>query len=147
VTRGDRWLLSAALASLGLGLSSYLSWEWYASSSAPWCDLDAYFSCSAVRESAYSSLAGVPTAALGVGGFALLLTLSVLALRGFGALGPLRMEAWAAGVAAGGAVVGLALTSVEILLIQAVCILCLAAFALDLAILIVILPMALAPPS
>jgi len=135
LSRGDRLLLVAALSAFGVVNAAYLTWQWYAAASASWCDLDAYFSCSKVRDSAWSAVGGVPTATVGVAGFAILLALAVLALRGMERLGPWSLDRWLLLFALAGAGVGAGLTVVEVFVIQAICILCVFGFALDLAIL------------
>jgi len=135
LARGDLLLLIASLAAFGVLDAGYLTWQWYASASAPWCDLDAYFSCTKVRESPYAAVAGIPTATLGFAGFAILLGLAVLALRGVDRIGPWTTERWLLAFAIVGALIGLGLTFIEVFLIQAICILCVLGFGLDLGIL------------
>lgn len=134
LSRGDLLVLVAVFAGFGIVDSAYLAWEWYASESAPWCDLNAYFSCSRVRESPYAALAGVPTAWIGVAGFAILLGVALLGLRA-DVLGPWKPEQWIRGIAMVGAALGVGLTVLEIAVIHAICILCVFGFLLDLAIL------------
>lgn len=133
-SRGDLLVLVAVLALFGIVDSAYLTWEWYGSEGARWCDLNAYFSCSRVRESPYAAVAGVPTAWVGVAGFATLLFVAVRGLRA-GVLGPWPPERWLLGFAIVGAALGLGLTVIEIAVIQAICLLCAFGFALDLGIL------------
>ena len=135
LSRGDRLLLVAALAGFGVLNAAYLTWQWYAVASDAWCDLDEYFSCTKVRDSGWSAVGGVPTATVGVVGFAVLLGLAALALRGTLRLGPWSLDRWLLLFALAGAAVGAGLTVVEVLVIQAICILCVFGFALDLAIL------------
>jgi len=143
LSRGDLLVLVALLAVFGLADSAYLTWEWYGSEGAPWCDLNAYFSCSRVRESPYATVAGVPTAWIGVLGFAVLFLVAFLGLRA-DSLGPWPPERWLLGFSIVGAVLGLGLTVIEIAVIQAICVLCLFGFALDLGILTTA---ALIPPT
>jgi len=134
LSRGDLLVLVAVFAAFGIADSAYLAWQWYASANAPWCDLNAYFSCSRVRESPYAALAGVPTAWIGVAGFAILLGIAILGLRA-DVLGPWKPEQWIRGFAIVGAALGVGLTVLEIAVIDAICILCVFGFLLDLAIL------------
>ncbi len=143
LSRGDLLVLVALLALFGIADSAYLTWEWYESEGAPWCDLNAYFSCSRVRGSPYAVFAGVPTAWIGVVGFAVLFLVVILGLRTDG-LGPWPPERWVLGFAIVGAVLGLGLTVIEIAVIQAICVLCVFGFALDLGILTTA---ALIPPT
>ena len=130
---GDRLLLIAVLAAFGAVDAGYLVYEWYAPSG--WCDLNDVFSCSKVRESVWSAVAGIPTATVGLVGFSVLLALAVLALRGTERIGPWTTFRWLLVFAIIGAGVGFGLTLVEIFAIHAVCILCALGFGLDLAVL------------
>lgn len=136
-SRGDLLLLVAVLAAFGIADSLYLTWQRYEAASASWCDLDTYFSCTKVRESTFAAIGGVPTAIVGVAGFATLLALGLLALRGRDVLGPWPTTRWLIAFAALGAAIGLGLTVVEVFVIQAICILCVLGFALVLGILAV----------
>lgn len=133
--RGDALLLIAVLAAFGVVDAGYLTYQWYEAAESSWCDLDSYWSCTAVRESPWASVGGVPTAFVGVGGFAILLGLAVAALRGTADLGPWPTERWILLFGILGAAVGAGLTLVEVFVIQAICILCVIGFALDLGIL------------
>jgi len=135
LSRGDRLLLVAALAGFGVLNAAYLMWQWYAAASDSWCDLDAYFSCTKVRDSPWSAIGGIPTATVGLAGFAVLVGLAGLALRGTERLGPWSLDRWLLLFALAGAAVGAGLTVVEVFVIQAICVLCVFGFALDLAIL------------
>jgi len=130
VSRGDLLLLIAVLSVFGIADSTYLTWQWYEAASATWCDLDAFFSCTKVRESPWAAVAGIPTATVGVAGFAILLGLSGAALRGRVTLGPWPTERWLIAFAGIGVAFGAALTVVEVVVVQAVCILCAFAFGL-----------------
>ncbi len=134
-TRGDVLLLGAVLAAFGLGDSAYLAHQWYQAPLVSWCDLDAYFSCTRVRESPYATVGGIPTAAVGIVGFAILLALLIVPMMGRDWLGPWRAESLAAAFAILGAAVGALLTFVEVTVIQALCLLCLLGFLLDLGVL------------
>src|SRR3970282_160154 len=136
-SRGDLLLLVAVLASFGIAGSLYLTWQWYNAASASWCDLDTYFSCTKVRESTFAAIGGVPTAIVGVAGFAILLALGLLALRGRDALGPWPTTRWLLAFARPGAAVGLGPTLCAVFVSQALCILCVLGFALVLGILAV----------
>src|SRR3970282_2212658 len=136
-SRGDLLLLVAVLAAFGIADSLYLTWQWYDAASASWCDLDTYFSCTKVRERPFAAMGGPPTAIGGASGFAILLALVLLALRGRDALGPWPTTRWLLAFATSGAAIGLGLTLVEVFVIQALCILCVLGFALVLGILAV----------
>jgi len=133
--RGDVLLLIAVLAAFGVADAGYLTYQWYEAADSTWCDLDSYWSCSAVRESPWASVAGIPTAVVGVAGFGILLALAGAALRGTADLGPWPTDRWILLFGILGAAVGAGLTLVEVFVIQAICILCVIGFALDLGIL------------
>lgn len=135
MSRGDVLLIIAVLAVFGVVTSAYLAWQWYEAARATWCDLGDYFSCTKVRESPYAAVAGIPTAAVGIVGFAILFVLAALALRGIDRIGPWSLDRWLLFFAILGALTGIGLTFVEIFVIQAICILCVLGFVLDLGIL------------
>ena len=130
---GDRLMLIASLAAFGAVDAGYLVYEWYTPST--WCDVNDVFSCTKVRESIWSSVAGIPTATVGLVGFAVLLALAVLALRGTDQIGPWTTFRWLLMFAILGAAIGVGLTLVEVFVIHAVCLLCALGFGLDLVIL------------
>ena len=135
MSQTDFLFLIAVLATAGSAVSGYLTWQWYQESTADWCDVNSYFSCSRVRDSPYAHIGPVPTAAVGLAGFLVLLALAVIVLRGVNRLGPWPPERWLLAFAIVGALIGATLTVVEVLVIEAVCILCAIGFALDLGIL------------
>jgi len=136
LSRGDLLLLIALLAAFGVVDALYLTVQWYEAASASWCDFGSFFNCTTVRESAWASFGGVvPTSLVGVAGFAVLLALAVLGLRGVARVGPWSVDRWLLGFAVLGSLVGLGLTFVELFDIRAVCVLCALGFALDLGIL------------
>lgn len=135
LSRGDVLLLIAVLAAFGVADSVYLTYQWYEHANASWCDVDPFWSCTAVRNSGFSAVGGIPTANIGTIGFAAILVLAVLGLRGVERVGPWSIDRWLLVLALSGALVGLGLTFVELFVIQAVCLLCVLGFALDLFIL------------
>ena len=135
MSRGDLLLLNAILAAGGVAVSIYLTYEKLVAFSSSFCDLNNYFSCSVVGSSAFASIGPVPTALVGFAGFLLLLGLSIAAFRGVERIGPWSVDGWTLALAIVGALLGLGLTFVEVFVIQAVCLLCAAGFALDLGIL------------
>ena len=137
LSRGDRLLLVLVLSLAGVAVAADLTAEWYRAAGASWCDVSSYFSCTGVRASAYAAVAGIPTAVVGLGGFAVLAFLSATALRGSVRIGRWSVGSWILLVSAVGAAIGLGLSLLEVFVIQAVCILCVVGFALDLAILAV----------
>lgn len=142
MTRGDLLLLIVVLSAFGVADSAYLMWQWYEAASAAWCDLDAFFSCTRVRESPWAAVGGVPTASIGVAGFAVLLALSVGLMTGRTSVGPWSTSTWLVVLAGLGVGIGAALTLVEVFVIQAICILCAFAFGIGLASFAAALPLA-----
>ncbi len=137
LSRGDLLLLAAVLAAAGAVVSAYLTFEWYVSFTSTFCDISSYLSCSAVGTSSYAAIDGIPTATVGLAGFLILFGLAFAAFRGHARLGPWSTDAWTVLVASLGALTGLGLTLIEIFVIEHICILCAAGFALDLGILAV----------
>ncbi len=137
LSRGDLLLLNAILAAGGAGVSAYLTYEKLVAFSSSFCDINDYFSCSAVGASSFAAIGPVPTAVVGLAGFLLLLALSIAAFRGTVRLGPWSVDGWTLVLAIVGGLLGLGLTFVEVFVIHAVCILCATGFALDLGILAV----------
>ncbi len=113
----DRDLRPAAIvvALAGLGVAAYLTWVHYADSSALCL---AGGGCETVQTSEYATIAGVPVAAFGVAAYA-----SVLALlawdSGYARLG-------AATIALVGLLFSVYLLALQLFVIEAVCIWCLA---------------------
>lgn len=134
MSRGDLLLLALVLAIGGIADAAYLTWQWYAEAGASFCDVNAYFSCSEVRRSIFSSVAGVPTAVIGLAGFVILAALAGLAFSGRARVGSWRIEPIFLGFAVLGALVGAGLFLIEIFIIHAICLLCVIGFALDLGI-------------
>ena len=79
VTAGNRMLfVIAILAIAGLAISGVSLQRHYAKSSSDFCDFSQQFNCDIVNRSEYSELEGVPVAAIGVAGYAVLFLLSTL---------------------------------------------------------------------
>jgi len=134
LSRGDLLVLVAVLATAGTVDAAYLTGEWYTAAGASFCDVGSYFSCSRVRESPFS-VGGVPTALIGVIGFGLILAVSTSLFLGRIRIGRMDLNRGLAVLAGIGAMIGLGLSLIEVFVIQAVCLLCAAGFALDLGIL------------
>jgi len=135
LSRGDLLFLIGLLSVFGIADAAYLTWQWYEAANSTWCDISSYLSCTRVRLSPYASFAGVPTAAIALAGFAVVLLLVFLAFRGLIHLGPWRLDRWILALASAGAVFGTSLTAIEVFVIQAICILCVIGFAMGLGIL------------
>ena len=109
-------LAAAALSVLGIGIAGYLSWARAAGESLA-CPISGG-GCETVQRSSYSELAGIPVAYLGLAAYVALL---VLVLRDSEAA-----RAAAAVVALSGAAFAAYLLVVQLVVIDAVCVWCVA---------------------
>ncbi len=132
LSRGDLLLLAAILALAGVVVAAYLTYEHFVSYSSSFCDINSFWNCTAVGQSPYGALAGIPTSTIGLAGFVILLGLAVAAFRGVDRIGPWSVDRWLLVFAIVGALIGFGLTLIEIFVIHAVCILCATGFGLDL---------------
>jgi uncharacterized membrane protein len=73
-SRRAQWLIRL-LCILGIGVASYLTWS-HLADAVPYCG--GAHGCSDVQNSPYSKVAGVPVSVIGLTGYLLLLTLSLL---------------------------------------------------------------------
>jgi vitamin-K-epoxide reductase (warfarin-sensitive) len=113
------YTIIALLAFAGVVDSSIALQRHFAKSTTEFCDLNQKFSCDIVNRSEYSSLAGIPVAAIGIAGYLALFALSTF-LRGH-AETPNRLLA----AAIAGLAYALYLTYIEAYVLTAWCILCL----------------------
>ena len=132
---GDRLLLMAVLSAAGTAVALYLTWFFFQTTAGSWCDIDPFWNCTTVKDSVFASVGGIPTATVGVAGFAIMLALSVLPFRGVERIGPWTTDRWLLVFASLGALIGLGLTVIEIFVIHAICVLCMIGWFLDLGIL------------
>jgi uncharacterized membrane protein len=72
------FVLIAILALAGVVISVVSLQRHYAKSSSDFCDFSQQFNCDIVNRSDYSELEGIPVAAIGVAGYAVLFLLSTL---------------------------------------------------------------------
>src|ERR1700757_1539939 len=72
------FVLIATLALAGVVISAVSLQRHYANSSSDFCDFSQQFNCDIVNRSEYSELEGMPVAAIGVAGYAVLFLLSTL---------------------------------------------------------------------
>ena len=121
--RGLR-LATAVLALVGLGIAAYLTYVHY-SGAAIACSTGG---CEKVQTSSYAELAGIPVAVIGLAGYALILLTAFVA----GELGAVAAVA----LTLGGVAFAVYLIYVQVALIEAFCIWCLASDAV-LAVLVV----------
>jgi vitamin-K-epoxide reductase (warfarin-sensitive) len=123
VSRGRLPLIISLLALVGIAVSSLSLYHHFAKSKTGYCDFGQSFNCDIVNRSQYSSVAGIPVAAIGVLGYASILLLSTLWRRNPDTPGMLTMGALA------GVGFALYLTYIEAYVLQAYCILCLTSLA------------------
>ena len=120
-----RLFIAIALFSiLGIAVSGVSLDHHFRTSKTTYCDFGQSFNCDIVNRSEYSSVAGVPVAAIGVLGYAALLAFSTL----------YRTKAETPAILTIGSIVGLAfalyLTYIEKYVLFAWCILCLSSLAI-----------------
>lgn len=113
----------AVLAAAGMAISAFSLQRHYAKSATSFCEVAESFNCDIVNRSEYSSLMGIPVAAIGVVGYAVLLALATLYRSQ--ASTPLRLLL----VAFGGLAFALYLTYIEGYVLSTWCILCLSSLA------------------
>jgi vitamin-K-epoxide reductase (warfarin-sensitive) len=125
-SRFNRLLLVvvAALSLAGIAISAVSLQRHYAKSATDFCDFNEKFSCDIVNRSEYSTLGGIPVAAIGVAGYSALFLLSTLRKRQPET--PNRLL----GAALAGLAFALYLTYVEAYKLMTWCILCLISLAL-----------------
>ena len=127
LTRGSKRALFGFIAILSLAgvIVSAVSVErHYAKSATEYCDFSQKFSCDIVNRSEYSTLMGIPVAAIGVAGYAALFVLATF-WKSRGET-PNRLL----GAALAGLAFALYLTYIEAYELMTWCILCLASLAL-----------------
>jgi len=118
------FVLIAALSLGGIVVSAFSLERHYAKSATQFCDFNQTFNCDIVNRSEYSSIMGVPVAAIGVIGYAALFALSACYRHQSGT--PNRLLA--AGLA--GLAFALYLTYIEAYVLTTWCILCLVSLSL-----------------
>jgi vitamin-K-epoxide reductase (warfarin-sensitive) len=125
-SRFNRLLLVvvAALSLAGIAISAVSLQRHYAKSATDFCDFNEKFSCDIVNRSEYSTLGGIPVAAIGVAGYSALFLLSTFRTRQPET--PNRLL----GAALAGLAFALYLTYVEAYKLMTWCILCLISLAL-----------------
>ncbi|MHB1391021.1 MAG: vitamin K epoxide reductase family protein [Thermoleophilia bacterium] len=109
------------LAFLGVADSSYALYQHYAPPETSSCDVNETISCTAINQSEYSVLLGMPVAGLGMAGYALIAALAVTMMAQFHKLqdGWLLLTVTIVALA-----FSLWLTWIEIFILKAVCPLC-----------------------
>ena len=114
----------AVLALAGIVVSSVSLRNHYATSATTYCDVGENFNCDIVNRSAYSVVAGIPVALIGIMGYAVLLGLSTL-YRAKAETPAMLLIASVAGLG-----FALYLTYIEGFVLGVWCILCLSSLAL-----------------
>lgn len=117
-------VLIAILALAGIVVSAISLQRHYATSASGFCDFNQKFNCDIVNRSEYSSIVGIPVAAIGLAGYALLFVLS--AFQQSRRETPTRLFV----AALLGLVFALYLTYVEAYKLETWCVLCLTSLAL-----------------
>jgi uncharacterized membrane protein len=118
------FLTIAVLAVVGIVLSAVSLQRHYAKSATTFCDVGERFNCDVVNRSEYSSVMGIPVAAIGIVGYGALLALATVYRAR--AETPLRLLA----AAVAGLGFALYLTYVEGYVLDTWCILCLSSLGL-----------------
>lgn len=122
-----RQVLSLGLATAGVALSSYLSYVAFSADVEPLCT--GIGDCAAVQQSSYSRVAGLPVATWGLGMY-LAIVILLLAGRAFRDSAKRRVLVWAFALALGGTLYSAYLTYLELFVIRAICIWCVASAAI-----------------
>lgn len=117
-------MLVAILALAGMAVSAVSLERHYAKSASAFCDFGERFNCDIVNRSEYSTVLGIPVAAIGVGGYGVLFALATV-YRSRMQTPPYLLVAALVGLAFAGY-----LTYVEGYVLETWCILCLSSLAL-----------------
>jgi uncharacterized membrane protein len=112
-------LFISLAAIIAIAVSSLSLYHHFAKSKTSYCDFGESFNCDVVNRSQYSSIAGIPVAALGIAGYGVILLLATWYRRNPETPGLLTVASLA------GVAFALYLTYVEAFVLQAYCILCL----------------------
>ncbi|MBI5870520.1 MAG: vitamin K epoxide reductase family protein [Actinobacteria bacterium] len=125
-----RYILIAIvlLAIAGAVDSGYALKQHYAPPDVSACDYNETVSCTAVNQSEYSEVSGIPVAAIGIAGYLIIGILAVIALAKPQSSRPVFILLALASL--GGFLVALTLTYIELFVLEAVCPLCVVSQAL-----------------
>ena len=121
----------AALAAVGVALSSFSLYHHFSKSQTSFCDLGQTFNCDLVNRSSYSTVFGIPVALVGILGYACILAFSTVYRQK--AETPFLLAA----VSIAGLLFALRLTYFEAFVLRAWCIVCLSSLGVIVAITIV----------
>jgi vitamin-K-epoxide reductase (warfarin-sensitive) len=117
-------ILIAVLAVAGMAVSAVSLKNHYSHDKTSYCELGQNFDCDIVNRSSYSSLAGIPVAAIGIAGYAALAFLSTFYRE------KEKTPSYLFFAALGGSAFALYLTYVEKYILATWCILCLSSLGL-----------------
>ncbi|MGB8582890.1 MAG: vitamin K epoxide reductase family protein [Candidatus Sulfotelmatobacter sp.] len=123
-TTGLLYTLIAALALAGIAVSAVSLQRHYAKSASAFCDFGERFNCDIVNRSEYSTVMGIPVAAIGVAGYAVLFALATFYRPRMQT--PIRLLLFSLA----GLLFALYLTYIEGHVLETWCILCLSSLAL-----------------
>ena len=123
-TAGILYTLIVALALAGIVVSTVSLQRHYAKSASAFCDFGERFNCDIVNRSEYSTVMGIPVAAIGVAGYGVLFALAIFSRARIQT--PIRLL----GLSLMGLLFALYLTYVEGHVLETWCILCLSSLAL-----------------
>jgi vitamin-K-epoxide reductase (warfarin-sensitive) len=118
------FLCISILSLAGMVVSAVSLQRHYAKSTTQFCDFAQRFSCDIVNRSEYSSIAGIPVAAIGIAGYGFLFVLSAFSRRRPETTNRLLLAAIA------GLLFAVRLTYIEAYTLETWCILCLLSLAL-----------------
>ena len=117
-----RLQIIVALGIAGMIVSGYALWQHQAPLGSGFCNIGATVSCDIVNKSAYAEVLGIPVALLGILGYAVLASFAIVALR---EVAPsLHLRKCLAGLAVVELAFSLYLTSIELFVLGAICIVC-----------------------
>jgi uncharacterized membrane protein len=123
-TTGLLYTLIAALALAGIAVSAVSLQRHYAKSASAFCDFGERFNCDIVNRSEYSTVMGIPVAAIGVAGYGVIFALATFYRSRMQT--PIRLLA----VSSAGLLFALYLTYIEGHVLETWCILCLSSLTL-----------------
>jgi vitamin-K-epoxide reductase (warfarin-sensitive) len=123
-TAGILYTFIATLALAGIVVSTVSLQRHYAKSASAFCDFGERFNCDIVNRSEYSTVMGIPVAAIGVAGYGVLFALAIFSRTRIQT--PIRLL----GLSLMGLLFALYLTYVEGHVLETWCILCLSSLAL-----------------
>ena len=116
------------LAAAGVMISSYALWQHFAPAGSGFCNVSGRISCDLVNQSQYSEIFGIPVSLIGIIGYTALLVLALAVV--FDAGHAHEYLPWLLAGSIGALGFSLYLTYLELFVIGAICILCVASQAI-----------------